>query len=564
MKPQDSDDPHHLEDELNGAINRILFTLGLFGLFASASTFIRDLNADYPPLNTGFNLLMVFVVFTLFYNRHRLTYRTKTWWAVLVLYAVGIKSVFIFGTVTGSWSLLLLSATVMFAMDTLRTGFRYCVAMMATYIPLAILCNQGIIPFKIYPPLDLQAPYQWLSSSAGIIFYLAVIHISVGRLHRAFLRLFDNLSAKNHALAVSNWDLESQIARNEKIKQALKDSEERLTTVFDSNLDGMLLTTIEGKIHEVNPALTKLMGITREHALGRHTKEFVVEEDWGKIEDRKVYALNGEPIPIQEVRLFTKYHGLLTMELNSAYLYLRDETLILTTTRDVTERNLAEQAKMRAMIMAEEQERSRLAKDLHDDLGPILSTLKMYIQSLRNVASPEEKEELIGTILHRVDDSIKSVREISYNLSPHLLENMGLLKALETFLQRLRERNHLQAEFCHNFDENCRVSGELERLLYRVALELVNNTLKHANATSIKLTLTRDGNDVRLLYKDNGQGFDISEVLTDHQGGIGVKNIISRVKSVQGWVNFRREAQGMKISVYIPQTKELNLWEQSV
>jgi signal transduction histidine kinase len=209
---------------------------------------------------------------------------------------------------------------------------------------------------------------------------------------------------------------------------------------------------------------------------------------------------------------------------------------------------------LNAIIQAEETERKRFAKDLHDGLGPILSTVKMSMSSLTRI----EKDDQTKKILHNtdlvIDEAIKSIREISNNLSPHVLNNFGLNKAMRNFINKINLSDTIKINFNSNF-ENDRFDSNTEVVLYRVICELINNTLKHAGATQIRISLEKQSGVINCNYKDNGKGFDINEITPSNHTGMGYSNMLTRINSLKGTFEMMAEkGKGTKAVIKVPAT----------
>jgi signal transduction histidine kinase len=201
-------------------------------------------------------------------------------------------------------------------------------------------------------------------------------------------------------------------------------------------------------------------------------------------------------------------------------------------------------------IETEEHERRRFAKDLHDGLGPILSTIKLSLSALDSAQSPTQKQKILNNVKLMVNEGVRSIKEISDNLSPHVLQNFGLEVALQNFINKACFNGSLEIDFDNNF-EALRLNENTEIVLYRVACELINNTLKHAEASRAELKLFKNDRQVNMVYSDNGKGFDIDMI--ESYTGMGLNNILSRVNSLKGTVSFeRQEPHGVVVNVIIP------------
>ncbi len=207
---------------------------------------------------------------------------------------------------------------------------------------------------------------------------------------------------------------------------------------------------------------------------------------------------------------------------------------------------------LNAIIQAEETERKRFAKDLHDGLGPILSTVKMSLSSVTRI----EKDDQTKKILHHtdlvIDEAIKSIREISNNLSPHILNNFGLNKAVRNFINKINYSDTIKIKYTSNFGDD-RFDTNTEVVLYRVLCELINNTIKHAEATTISILLEKSDGKITCRYRDNGKGFDKSLLYSPQLSGMGFSNMVTRINSLNGSFDLTSEKdKGTKATIIVP------------
>ena len=223
-----------------------------------------------------------------------------------------------------------------------------------------------------------------------------------------------------------------------------------------------------------------------------------------------------------------------------------NEHYILATVKDITDIKRLEHDISLATIRTEERERSRFAKELHDGIGPILSTINLYVQWLEET----DNEEHIKVIKEKINESIveatKSLKEVSQNLSPHVLKNYGLIEALNVFTERIHKAAKLNIHLKHNLKQ--RLAPDMEIMFYRVITELINNTVKHAHATTIQIEFNIKEEVIVFHYADNGKGFDLSK-LKSSQANMGLNNIKNRVKSLGGKVEFESDHHGFRVQI---------------
>ena len=211
-----------------------------------------------------------------------------------------------------------------------------------------------------------------------------------------------------------------------------------------------------------------------------------------------------------------------------------------------------EEKRTDAILKSEENERQRLARELHDGVGQLLTATRLNLSTLDNLSSTEENNKLKNS-LNILDDSIKEIRNISHNMVPDILLKSGLKNALIDFIARINQTGKIRIAFeCISFDENS-MDDTSKLMLYRIIQETVNNALKYAEADHLNITLTADEQEISLLMEDNGKGFDVKEALA--KGGIGLKNIQLRTKYLKGKLEVDSSiAKGTTIIVEIPLT----------
>ncbi len=202
-----------------------------------------------------------------------------------------------------------------------------------------------------------------------------------------------------------------------------------------------------------------------------------------------------------------------------------------------------------AVIRTEEQERKRFAKELHDGLGPLLSVIKMLVSGMDEKNSNEVNGKIKQNLRLAVDEAIANVRNVSANISPHLLNNFGLKDSIEAFIKRMGQAEHFHIQFTTNLEKQ-RFNYNVEVIVYRVICELINNTLKHAAATEVTISLQLENEVLYLEYTDNGVGFDVASV--GRFGGMGLDNMRYRLQSGNGNIEITSEhGHGMRANAYI-------------
>jgi len=203
-----------------------------------------------------------------------------------------------------------------------------------------------------------------------------------------------------------------------------------------------------------------------------------------------------------------------------------------------------------AIILTEEKERKRIASDLHDGLGPVLSAINLFFEAYIDAPTGAEKTNIETKLKVIINDAIAEVSRISHNISPHILENYGLTTALKTFIDQLNNCEKLKIKL--HIDHLNRFDLKTELTVYRTIAELINNTIKHANCNKIEISFEQTGDILHIKYEDDGSGFSIIQTRID-SNGMGIENIQNRIQSLGGTITFSNaENGGMKAVIAIP------------
>ncbi len=201
-----------------------------------------------------------------------------------------------------------------------------------------------------------------------------------------------------------------------------------------------------------------------------------------------------------------------------------------------------------AILKTEEKERQHFAKELHDGLGPLLSSVKMTISASSYMKG--DNKQALANAEKLIDESIATLKDISNKLSPHILINFGLQKAVKSFINRLQIIGDPIIRLNSNLGEQ-RFAYNLEVVLYRVICELLSNTLRHAGAHNVYIDLIADEESITLKYIDDGIGFDVAKE-EKKLSGLGYSNMKSRIKSLNGTFQvFSAPGEGIRVDIQI-------------
>ena len=203
---------------------------------------------------------------------------------------------------------------------------------------------------------------------------------------------------------------------------------------------------------------------------------------------------------------------------------------------------------LQSMVIGQEAERTRIAEDLHDSLGGTLSTLKLQYDTLQVEHTELSDDGEYQKIMNMIDDACNEVRDIARNLKPIALEKLGLTAALSDLVNRYSLKGIMEISL-HTHEVDGVLSNEAKLHVYRIIQELLNNALKHAEATEIDVQVNKMDGQLFIVVEDNGKGFNQDEV----KQGLGLGNLQSRVNVLRGEMEIDSTVnRGTSITVHIP------------
>ncbi|MES2426342.1 MAG: sensor histidine kinase [Bacteroidota bacterium] len=204
--------------------------------------------------------------------------------------------------------------------------------------------------------------------------------------------------------------------------------------------------------------------------------------------------------------------------------------------------------KTQVQIMIQEQERKRIANDLHDSLGPMLSTVKLYMHSI--MVNDDADKQSLDKASNYIDETISNLREISYNLLPNSLNRNDLVMVLKEYISRINSHSVLKIHF--DATKDIAIPKKTELHLFRIIQEIVQNTIKHAGATNLKLVIARKPEGLLLTSEDNGKGFDPTSI-KDKSSGLGLKSMENRCEMIDATFKIvTAKNAGCKIIIKVP------------
>ena len=351
------------------------------------------------------------------------------------------------------------------------------------------------------------------------------------------------------------------ITERRQVEAALRENEQRYRTLFSQAMDGIVLLNVQGQVTSVNDAFARMHGYSVDELLNMNLRDLDTPETLALAQDRIERIMAGESIRF-EVEHFHKDGHTVPMDVATTRVNIDGKVYVLGFHRDITERRRAErelkrsQQELRGLSKAAnealEAERRRTARELHDELGQLLTALKMDLESLRSALPPDEPDlsQRAQTMHALLDSTIAATRRIAADLRPLMLDDLGLAAALDWLTHNFSNQTGIATDLV--IDETvAQVPEPIASALYRITQESLTNVTKYAQATSTEVRLERDGEWVQLTVRDNGRGIATAD--QSKHGTFGLLGIRERVMLLAGEIAITGEpGRGSEVRARIP------------
>ena len=332
------------------------------------------------------------------------------------------------------------------------------------------------------------------------------------------------------------------ITEHKHAEKSLRESEERYRELFENAKDAIYVHDLGGRYTSVNRAAEKLSGFTREEILGKHFSNFVSPRDLKHVRINLCRKLDEENETIYEVDLVTRTGQRVPVEVSSRLIYESGVAVgVQGTARDITDRKRAQEALRifsQRLIQVQEAERENIARELHDEIGQVLTAVKINLQSVQHTCQTADCVPRLNESIGIVDEALGRVRELSIELRPSLLDDLGLTAALRWYVDRYAQRTGIIAEVLDGSKEDSRLPRELETACFRIAQEALTNVVRHAQAGSVSVQLERSRERMLLTVMDDGVGFDVDKLRKSASAAsaLGLRGMEERALAVAGYI----------------------------
>lgn len=347
------------------------------------------------------------------------------------------------------------------------------------------------------------------------------------------------------------------VTRRKTAEEALRASERRHRILFENSPLPTWVFDLETLAFlEVNEAAVRHFGYTRDEFLGMTIKDIRHHEDVPALMHDLAAAAAGGNVNASPGRHIKKDGSLIDVEITGRDSEFAGRCSRVVAIRDVTERTRAERLRAemsRRLIEAQETERRRLARELHDEIGQSLTALKIDLQALR-CPRGTPPAQLLDDSLAIVERTLSQVRALSLDLRPPLLDDLGLVAALQWHVDVQARRAGLEPRFDATLQE-ARLPAEVEIACYRVAQEALTNVVRHARASRLVVELAREDGALRLSVRDDGVGFDVlaARERAGKGGSLGLLSMEERAQLLGGRLEIASSSgRGTEVTAWFP------------
>jgi PAS domain S-box-containing protein len=302
-------------------------------------------------------------------------------------------------------------------------------------------------------------------------------------------------------------------------EEALKISELRYRRLFEAAQDGILILNAKtGQIDDANPYLAKMLGYTHEQLVGHKLWDIVPHKDIQRTKAEFKDLQRESYVRYEDVPLKTKDGRAINVEFVSNVYRVNGDHVVQCNIRDITRRRLAQeklkeysdklQVLSRRLVEAQEAERRHIARELHDEIGQALVLMQFNLQAMAQLPGGDALKPRLDQTLAVIDQLMEQVQDISLNLRPSMLDDLGLEPALRWYTDRQAASAGLKMTFDVEPFER-RLEPMIETSCFRIAQEALTNVVRHAQAKAVTVKLEIRGSELHLRVRDNGTGFDV-------------------------------------------------------
>jgi len=351
------------------------------------------------------------------------------------------------------------------------------------------------------------------------------------------------------------------ITERKRAEEALLSSERRYRLLFERNVAGVGIASVDGQLLDCNDGWARILGYqSKDELRGRHASEFYFNpaERQSLVDE----LFEKQVLFSRELQLKRKDGTPVWVLFNAAVHSDHDRPIVQATMIDISEWKRADEAlsgMTRKLIEAQEQERARIGRELHDDINQRLAMLSLELEQLEE--NPSEIQPRVKELRREMAEVSNDVQAMSHDLHSSKLEYLGVVAGIKSWCKEFSERQRVEIDFSN--DVHSALPFEIGLSLFRVLQEALHNVMKHSGVKRIEVQLREDSGEIHLIIRDSGKGFDVEAAL---QGkGLGLTSMRERVRLVNGTIAIESKPMGgTTIHVRVPFGSEQSFRRQAV
>ena len=511
-------------------MNITLTSTVIFMVVAVVPSLLRLVDVGWQPVFLV-HIIIISVVIVLFLLRRKIPLNLKAHILFVVYLIIAVAGMINFKLINAAYYIIVLAsiATLLYGR---RVSYIYSAVFIVLFISVFFLHRFKLIALNVDFNEYQDNTSTWLATGTSYVFVLIVVILSAHAFYKLFIDSIKDLNVKSNELSYS--------------LKALKLSENRYKDIFENSRDGFVFFDHNYFIVNCNQSFSKLIGYELSELEGYNYKTLLYNQsiEWDTILEtiinktsREVLLMHkdGLPIPVEVSPYSTEaFKGGLWVIV-----------------RDIRERKKLQREIFKTMIQSEEKERERYAKELHDGLGPLISTTLIYLDTIHDENDVVNIREYSGRAYSILEDATNTIKEISNNLSSMILTEYGVVSAIRSFIEKLQKVSDIKFVIKSN------LKGTFEETLkftfYRILVELINNSIKYSRAKTITITFDYNESDefLRVKFFDDGEGFDYNQALINKKG-FGLLNLQNRIKQIGGSSTYYTEqGKGVEVNLSI-------------
>lgn len=379
------------------------------------------------------------------------------------------------------------------------------------------------------------------------------------RVHQ--VELEDRVRERTAELSGVVTKLQKEIVERKTVEEALRKSEERQRTLFESAPDPIVVVDAEGRMERVNRQAEVMFGYQRSELIGQPVEMLIPERFRNHHKQHRAGYIGSPHLPPMGTGLQLygrrKDGSEFPVDIMLSPLASKRSPLVIAVVRDVTEQKQVNETLRRLsirLLKAQDAERRRIARELHDSTGQNLAAVAMNLSLVTRSAGVLDTlaQKALAESIAMVEGCVREIRTLSYLLHPPMLDERGLARALRWFVDGFSKRSGMRVDLEVAADWE-RPTPEMEIALFRVVQEALTNAHRHAESSTARIRLDGDKTTVRLEVEDAGKG--LAKAHAEGQlvtGGVGITGMRERIKQLGGRLQIESGLRGTTIRVTLP------------